>query len=133
MNLAERIDNLLKQDGRNAQIIADAAELSPGTLTHWRKGDRSPNAEDLFRLVKTLGVSLDSLFDYKAEPMLLRDGPSPHEVDEVAARMDDAMQEMKALATAIQKLKRVSSTGRTSAAQAIGAQQGISYDQHRKK
>ncbi|MFY0758716.1 helix-turn-helix transcriptional regulator [Metabacillus dongyingensis] len=62
--LKSNIAELLKKSPYKREHIQKKLNISANTLSNWARGNTKPNAEDLFRLAKVLGVKVDDLYEY---------------------------------------------------------------------
>lgn len=62
-NFAKNIRKLRKELDITQQELADKIHVSNSLVSHWEKGDREPNTEDVIALAKFFGCSTDELLN----------------------------------------------------------------------
>lgn len=69
MNFSSRLSLLIGQRGVSQRVIASECDLSPGAVTQYTQG-RTPKAEELLRIAKYFGVTMEWLLtgEAAAEP-----------------------------------------------------------------
>ncbi len=60
-NLAKNIKRLRIENGLNQTKLAKEIHVSNSLVSHWEKGDREPNNQDLIALSKFFGCTIDEL------------------------------------------------------------------------
>lgn len=109
MNFSERLSLLVKADGRDYNVIAKAAGIAKGSLTNYMT-DRTPKAEELFRLSRVFGKSMEWMLygDETSEqsPIALRENPAQSLIDDAALQMEELKDKVAALDRTIKRLKK---------------------------
>lgn len=62
-----RILDVRNQKKLTQRQLADLAEIAPGSLSAYEKGQKTPPVDAAARIAKALGVSLDWLFGYEVD------------------------------------------------------------------
>ncbi|SET69439.1 DNA-binding transcriptional regulator, XRE-family HTH domain [Oceanobacillus limi] len=62
--LKSNIGEIIKNSPYRRDYIEKHMEVSTNTLSNWCRGKTTPKAEDLFKLAKLLGKSVDELYEY---------------------------------------------------------------------
>lgn len=79
MNLSERLRKLLEESPRSQREIAAEARIAEGTLSLYKKGERSPGAEELYRLARALTVPMEFFWEDPSSVQALHEGPEANE------------------------------------------------------
>lgn len=65
--IKSRIGKVIKQSPYKREYIQKEMGISANTLSNWSTGRTQPKVEDLFKLSRLLGVSIEDLYEYYEE------------------------------------------------------------------
>jgi transcriptional regulator with XRE-family HTH domain len=103
VNFADRFSRLVEKSGEKDKVVAASIGISPGALSNYRRG-RIPKSDELLRISRHFGVSMEWLLTGGAAPMTERCA----KCDAAEARADRAEHQLDALRT---KLRRITGDG----------------------
>lgn len=110
----ERIKELRKRDRITQVELAEAMELSKGTVAMWEVGQREANFQTLQKLADYFKVSIDYLLGYSDDP-----SSSAHDQEEVESMLGPSQQKMK---QAVEDLYKLDEFGAKAVIQLIGTE-----------
>lgn len=84
---------IIQKDGRNQRELAEAAGITPVTLSRWLSGAREPRATELQQLAGVLGVTVTDLMD---NPLTDEEGLTTEDWKARALRAEAQLAELKA-------------------------------------
>lgn len=71
MKLGENILMRRKKQGLSQEQLGEKVNVTRQTISNWELGETAPNPEQLKRLSKALGVSIDELLENETKEMLI--------------------------------------------------------------
>ncbi len=98
----ERLALAIKQSKVKQKELAKAINLTPQTLSRYKKGKRTPNSEDLHKLAKFFGVTASWLMG--EEPVQIKSAWQNRALA-AEARLRDAERSLSAISKTIEALR----------------------------
>lgn len=95
LKFSKNLRRFIQKDGRTQRDIAEAAGITPVTLSRWLSGAREPRATELQQLADALGVQVISLTD---ETLTDEDGLTREDWKARALKAEAKLAELKASA-----------------------------------
>ena len=92
LKFSKTLRRIIQKDGRNQRELAEAAGITPVTLSRWLSGTREPRAAELQQLADALQVAVADLTD---NPLTDEEGLTVEDWKERALRAEAQLAELK--------------------------------------
>ena len=92
LKFSKTLRRIIQKDGRNQRELAEAAGITPVTLSRWLSGTREPRATELQQLADALGVTVTDLTD---NPLTDEDGLTAEDWKARALKAEAKLAELK--------------------------------------